>query len=110
MVLNHIHLYVCDLPDAVRWMEQVWDAKASFRNERMAVLSLDNLTLILDLAQLDTEATIGFASDDCSRDYTRVIEKGATGLEPPSPRPWGAVTAYIQGPGKLKFEIEQGVK
>jgi hypothetical protein len=107
MVLNHIHLYVQDLPEALRWMEQVWESQPTFRNERMAVLTLGKLTLILDQAQLDSEATLGFESDDCLRDYTRVLKKGATGLEPPSLRPWGALTAYIQGPGNLKFEIEQ---
>lgn len=110
MVLNHIHLYVRDLPDALRWMEQVWDSRPTFRDERMAVLSLGNLTLILDLAPLDSEATIGFESDDCLRDYNRILKKGATGLEPPTPRPWGAISAHIQGPGKLKFEIEQSMQ
>ena len=27
-------------------------------------------------------------------------------MQAPSNRPWGARAAYLQGPGRLKFEIE----
>lgn len=36
MRLNHIHFAARDLPVAVGWLEQVWDARPSFTNERMA--------------------------------------------------------------------------
>lgn len=31
-------------------------------------------------------------------------------LEPPSNRAWGVRAAYVQGPGRLKFEIEEPPK
>jgi len=36
MRLNHIHFAVRGLPVAIGWLEQVWDARPTFRNERMA--------------------------------------------------------------------------
>jgi hypothetical protein len=36
-----------------------------------------------------------------------LVKRGAKGLEEPADRSWGARTAYIQGPGQLRFELEQ---
>jgi hypothetical protein len=62
--------------------------------------------LILDAAEADSSATIGFESDDCDRDFRAVLERGAVALDPPSNKAWGVRAAYVQGPGRLKFEIE----
>ena len=53
---------------------------------------------------------IGFESDDCDRDFRAVMERGAVAVEPPNDKPWGARSAYLQGPGRLTFEIEQPLK
>ena len=110
MHLNHIHLGVRDLPAALAWLERVWQLKAEFQNERMATLSFGKFILILDAAEADSPATIGFESENCDEDFRTVVERGAVPLEPPSDRPWGVRCAYIQGPGRLKFEIEQPLK
>jgi len=107
MRLNHIHFAVRDLPAAIAWLEQVWDARPTFRNERMAEIPFGSITLILDSADQDSIATVGFESENCDGDYGRVIGKGAIAEEAPSDEPWGARTAYIKGPGRLRFEIEQ---
>ncbi|MCI0402276.1 MAG: VOC family protein [Acidobacteria bacterium] len=107
MRLNHIHFRVRDLSAAIGWLEQVWDVQPTFRNERMAVIPFDSITLILDSADQESIATVGFASENCDKDYHRVIAKGAVSEEAPSDRPWGARTAYVRGPGGLRFEIEQ---
>lgn len=109
MQLNHIHVGVRDLTGALEWLDRVWQLKAEFQNERMATIIFGAFTLILDAAEADTVATIGFESDDCDRDFRAVVECGAAVLEPPSDKPWGVRAAYIQGPGALKFEIEQAV-
>ena len=62
--------------------------------------------LILDAADADSHATIGFDSDHCDRDYGVVVKRGPVALDPRSNKAWGARTAYLQGPGRLKFEIE----
>ena len=110
MRLNHIHFAVRDLPVAIGWLEQVRDARPTFRSERMAEIPFGSITLILDSADQESIATVGFESEDCDSDYGRVIKRGAMSEEAPSDKPWGARTAYIKGPGRLRFEIEQPLK
>src|ERR1051325_2755843 len=110
MHLNHIHVAVRDLSDALDWLERVWQLKAQFQNERMATLIFGEFTLILDAAEADSSATIGFESDDCDRDFRNVVARGATPIESPENKPWGIRSAYLQGPGRLKFEIEGPLK
>ena len=110
MRLNHIHVAVRDLKGALAWLERVWEIKADFENERMATLVFDGFTLILDSAEADSPATIGFESDDCDRDFQAVVGRGAVSLEPPENKPWGIRCAYLEGPGRLKFEIEGPLK
>jgi catechol 2,3-dioxygenase-like lactoylglutathione lyase family enzyme len=110
MRLNHIHVGVRDLRGALHWLDRVWQAKAEFQNERMATFSFRDFILILDSAEMDSLATIGFESDDCDGDFRAVVGRGAVAIEPPGDRPWGVRSAYIQGPGALKFEIEQPMK
>lgn len=110
MRLNHFHFAVRDLSAAIGWLEQVWDVRPTFRNERMAVIPFDSITLILDSGDQESIATVGFESENCDIDYGRMIEKGAISEGGPSDKPWGARTAYIKGPGGLRFEIEQPLK
>ena len=106
MTLNHIHLRVRDLSAAIVWFQTILEIQPGFRNERMATLEFPSMTLILDAAQDDVAATVGFESKDCDTDFRTVVERGAAILEPPSNKPWGVRTAYFKGPGELKFEIE----
>jgi catechol 2,3-dioxygenase-like lactoylglutathione lyase family enzyme len=110
MRLNHIHVAVRDLRGALDWLDRVWQVKAEFQNERMATLAFRDFILILDSAETDSLATIGFESDDCDNDFRAVVGRGAVPIERPSDRTWGVRSAYIQGPGALKFEIEQPLK
>jgi predicted enzyme related to lactoylglutathione lyase len=110
MHLNHIHVSVRDLGQATAWLERVWLLKPEFQNERLATFAFNDFILILDSGEADSPATIGFESDDCDGDFGAVVERGAQPIEPPSDRPWGVRCAYIQGPGRLKFEIEQPLK
>ena len=106
MNFNHIHLSVRDLRTALDWLDRIWQLKPQFQNDRMATIPFGSFTLILDAAETDSSATIGFESDDCDRDYRTVLERGAVAIEPPSNRAWGVRAAYVQGPGRLRFEIE----
>lgn len=108
--LNHIHLRVHDLNAAVAWFKKVMLVNAGFHNEHMATFSFDSMTLIFDAANEDVSATVGFESDDCDRDFRTVVERGAVAPEPPTNKSWGVRTAYLKGPGELKFEIEGPVK
>ncbi|MEY2529780.1 MAG: Glyoxalase-like domain, partial [Verrucomicrobiota bacterium] len=65
----------------------------------MATLVFDGLTLILDSADADSPATIGFESDDCDRDFQAFVGRGAVSFEPPENKPWGIRCAYLEGPG-----------
>jgi catechol 2,3-dioxygenase-like lactoylglutathione lyase family enzyme len=110
MRLNHIHVAVRNLGAAVEWLERVWRLKADFQNEHLAIFSSGDFILILDAADADSPATIGFESDDCDRDFREVTEHGAVAIETPNDKPWGARSAYLHGPGHLIFEIEQPLK
>ena len=50
---------------------------------------------------------IGFNSRDCDADYSSMLARGATALEPPQDRAYGARVAYFKGPGAIKIELEQ---
>ena len=106
MTLNHVHLGVRDLSGALDWLQRIWQVGPAFQNERMATLQFGAIILILDAADDDSSATIGFESDDCDRDYRAVIQRGAVDLEAPANQPWGVRAAYLRGPGRLTFEIE----
>src|SRR5262249_40154677 len=110
MTLNHIHLGVRDLNAAVVWFDRILQLQPGFRNERMATFSFNSMTLIFDASHEDVSATVGFESGDCDRDFESVVERGAAILEPPTNKPWGVRTAYFQGPGDLRFEIEGPVE
>lgn len=107
MKASHVHLGVKDLRTALLQLDQVWQVRPTFQNERMASLPFGALTIILDASATDTSATVGFDSQNCDEDYRTVVSRGGITLEAPADRPWGVRSAYIQGPGALKFEIEQ---
>ena len=104
---SHVHLNVKDLRGAVEWFEHVWQLTPSFQNERMASIGLGEMTVILDAAANDVAATIGFESQDCDADLSAVRSRGAVVLQEARDMPWGTRSAYVQGPGALKLEIEQ---
>jgi catechol 2,3-dioxygenase-like lactoylglutathione lyase family enzyme len=110
MQLNHIHVRVRDLSAALSWLDRVWGVKPTFQDERMASLAFEPIVLIVDKSDQETDTIIGFESDDCDRDFHRLVERGAVVDSEPSNKPWGARSAYIKGPGALKFEIESPIK
>jgi catechol 2,3-dioxygenase-like lactoylglutathione lyase family enzyme len=107
MNVSHVHVGVKDLPEALRWLDRVWQAKPTFQNERMASVPLGGFTVFFDVGSADTPITLGFDSKNCDADFDAVIARGGVALEKPTDRPWGVRAAYVQGPGALKFEIEQ---
>ncbi len=107
---SHVHLGVKDLRAALQWLDTVWQLRPTFQNERMASLPFGELSIILDVAAADTVATVGFESLNCDGDFRTVVSRGAIALEEPADRPWGVRSAYVQGPGALKFQIEQPLR
>ena len=83
MRFNHLHIPVRDLAGAVDWLAKVWGSQPSFENGGMALVSVHGASLILDAADEDGLATIGFASDHCDEDYRLALEGGAETLEAP---------------------------
>ena len=104
---SHVHVGVTDLPAAVRWLEAVWELRPTFRNDRMAVLPFGSVSLIVDVAPMDTVATIAFESANCDEDFHAIMRRGGIPLEGPADRAWGVRGVKFQGPGALTFEIEQ---
>jgi hypothetical protein len=109
MKFGHLHIPVRDLPAALEWLARVWDVKPGFEDRGMAVVSVYGASLILDRADEDATVTIGFSSDNCDEDYRQATERAAETLEAPTNRPWGVRAAYIRGPGRITFEIEQAL-
>ena len=106
MTLNHIHLHVRDLNAAVRWFDTILRIRPGFQNDRIATFSFDAMTVIIDAADADAPATLGFSSEDCDHDFNTVIGLGAVAIDPPANKEWGVRAAYFKGPGALKCEIE----
>ena len=109
MEFNHLHVGVRDLRAALEWLARVWAITPSFENGSMASLMVHGTTLILDAADEDAVAIIGFASHDCDGDYRQASDRGAETLEPPQDRAWGVRAAYLRGPGRITFEIEESL-
>jgi predicted enzyme related to lactoylglutathione lyase len=107
MNVSHVHAGVKDLPGALQWLDRVWNVRPTFQNERMASVPFGSFTVFFDVSATDTPLTLGFDSKDCDADFRAATARGGVALEPPTDRPWGVRAAYIQGPGTLKFEIEQ---
>lgn len=108
MKVSHIHVNVRDLKAAVEWMHRALGARPVFENERMAVIPLNGLSIIFDQADEDANVTIAFDSQDCAKDYEAIAARDiAKVIEPPARKPWGVVVAYLAGPGRVTFEIEQ---
>lgn len=107
MKLNHVHVGIRDLGAAVDWLRRVLELAPTVYENRLAILDFGGFTLILDVMEQDSSATLGFESDDCDRDYARLVAMGALPLDPPRDRPWGVRSAYVAGPGALKLELEQ---
>jgi catechol 2,3-dioxygenase-like lactoylglutathione lyase family enzyme len=106
MTLNHVHFQVRDLPAAVDWFALVLELKPGFQNEHIATFIFGAMTIIIDAGPADSAATLGFESDDCDRDFERVVSLGAVALEAPANKEWGVRTAYFRGPAAIKCEIE----
>ena len=106
---SHVHLGVKDLPAAVRWLDRVWQVQPTYQDQRLASVTFGTLTIILDASAADTLATVGFESQDCDADVRALVGRGAVVLDPPTDRPWGVRSAHLQGPGGLRFEIEQSL-
>jgi hypothetical protein len=86
----------------------VFEIEPLHREAELAVLPFGGTALLLDRADEDSPATIAFQSTNCDKDYQRVLARGAEPIEPPTDRTWGPVrSAYIRGPGRLTFEIEE---
>src|SRR5512133_1655003 len=106
MTLNHVHLQVCDLQAALDWIRNVWQTEPAFTDNRLAVVPFGALTVIFDLSDKDSPATLGFESTDCDADYRAAVQRGAVPIDPPADRPWGTRAAYVRGPGAVTFELE----
>ena len=104
---SHVHFKVRDLAEAVRWFEVVWALRPAFQNEKMAMFQLDEFSLIVDVADEDSQATIAFASDNCERDFRIARERGAEVIALPTKTGWGVIAAYLKGSGGLTVEIEE---
>jgi predicted enzyme related to lactoylglutathione lyase len=104
--IGHMHLGVKDIPSALAWFDRVFQWKPTFQDERMAVLPVKPIGIILDRADHDAVATLGFQSTNVDADYLRLIGRGAVSLEAPNDKPYGVRGAYIKGPGSLTIELE----
>ena len=66
--------------------------------------------LVINDVVEDIPSTVASTSDDCDRDYRDVIAKGAASVRAPKDMPLGFRAAFVQGPGKLTFEIDQPLR
>jgi len=101
------HVFVSARPGAVQWLEKVWDSSPVTEDHEMSLFIFSSTQLVINDVDEDIPSTIAFTSDDCDRDFQRVIGKGAVSVDEPKDMPWGVRAGFVQGPGKLTFEIEQ---
>jgi len=97
MTLNHVHFQVRDLTTAVDWLASVLELNSGFQNERIATFIFGAMTVIIDAGPADSPATLGFESDDCDRDFERVVSRGAVSNAAPVNTEWGVRAGYFKG-------------
>jgi hypothetical protein len=74
--INHVHVGVRDLAGTLAELERVWRMPASFRGDAMAVVPGGPILLVVDVADSDTQLTIGFATEDCDTDSGSAVSRG----------------------------------
>lgn len=107
MQIAHVHVYVEDRPEAVEWLRAVWDTKPDAEDHEMSLFTFGSTQLVINDVEEDIQSTIAFSSTNCDEDYNDVITRGAISIQEPQNKPWGVRMAFVQGPGKLIFEIEE---
>jgi hypothetical protein len=107
MEINHIHVVVGDVNGALEHCRAIWGQEPGFVGAAMAVVPFGAVVLIFDRGEPESELTVGLASTDCDADYAAAVARGAEMVTAPADQRWGARTAYLKGPGKLTFELEQ---
>jgi len=105
--IAHVHVFVSDRPGAVQWLKRVWDSSPVTEDHEMSLFVFGSTQLVINDVDEDIPSTIAFTSDDCDRDFKRVVAKGAVSVDEPKDMPWGVRAGFVQGPGKLTLEIEQ---
>jgi hypothetical protein len=76
--------------------------KAGFPDSPNAILAIGDFHLFLDSANHDSRATVGFVTDDCDRDYTQEVLRGAKRLAAPEDQPYGAC-GLCEGSSRTDF-------
>ena len=105
--IAHVHVFVSDRPAAVEWLMTVWEAEPVAEDHEMSLFIFGSTQLVINDVADDIPSTVAFTSDNCDRDYHDVVARGAVSVDAPKDMPWGVRAAFVQGPGKLTFEIEQ---
>jgi len=107
--IAHVHVFVSDRPRAVEWLNRVWSSQPVAEDHEMSLFLFGSTQLVINDADSDIPSTIAFTSDDCDRDFKQVLAKGAVSVDEPKDMPWGVRAGFVQGPGRLSFEIEQSL-
>ena len=105
--IAHVHVYVRDRAKAVEWLRTVWAATPEAEDHEMSMFTWGSTQLIVNDGEEDVRSTIAFVSTSCDDDYAGVIASGAISVSEPQDKPWGVRIAFVQGPGRLTFEIEE---
>ena len=105
--IAHVHVFVSDRPAAVEWLVTVWEAEPVAEDHEMSLFIFGSTQLVINDVADDIPSTVAFTSANCDRDYRDVVARGAVSVDAPKDMPWGVRAAFVQGPGKLTFEIEQ---
>lgn len=104
---DHLHICVADIDQTVRWFETFLGMLPNYRDDTMAMYPLGEFAILFDKSDRAMPTTIGFSSDDCDKDFQRLVALGAKPLKEPADQTYGVRSAYLKGPGELTIEIEQ---
>ena len=110
MTLGHMHINVKNLSETTDWMNRILGKASSFQNPRMASYDFENISLVFDQSEKDSEMILAMKTSECDQLFSELIQKGGIQIDEPQDQPWGVRTAYIQGPGAITIELEQVIK
>ncbi len=110
MKIGHIHIGFKNLESAVKWMSQKLGKEPGYSNPNMAAFYFDGINFVFDQSDTDSSVSLAITSESCDTDFESLTIRGAKTIEVPADQLWGVRTAYIEGPGKLIFELEETLK
>lgn len=106
MKLNHVHVPVSDLDQAVEFYQAELGWPLEFRTEDSAYFDAAGVVLERSKSPANPDFIVGLAVDDVDATYQDLIDRGVAVGDVPKDRSWGVRNFYVRDPDGNQVEYE----